>query len=86
MVPHCSGKSEPLADVLQVYSDHGKLDVTLTVEVYRFVNAMFSMNVRAFCYQDVCSYPGPTMFVKPGDTVRYFPPTPLENCEQRFNP
>ena len=50
-------------------SADGRLEVTLTVEQHQLDAGAFKKNVRAFCYEGVCSAPGPTLRVFPGDTV-----------------
>ena len=50
-------------------STAGRLEVTLTVEQHQLDAGAFKKNVRAFCYEGVCSVPGPTLRVFPGDTV-----------------
>jgi FtsP/CotA-like multicopper oxidase with cupredoxin domain len=47
----------------------GKLALTLTVQAYRLDATMFQMNARAYCYNNVCAPLGPTLVVKPGDTL-----------------
>lgn len=56
---------EPVA----LQSVNGKLNVKLTVEPYRFDNGFISFNTRAYCYNNVCSVPGPSLFCRPGDIV-----------------
>ena len=50
-------------------STAGRLEVTLTVEQHQLDAGAFKKNVRAYCYEGVCSVPGPTLRVFPGDTV-----------------
>lgn len=42
-------------------------EVTLSVEEFRFRNSQLEFNTRAFCHGGVCSVPGPTIVVVPGD-------------------
>lgn len=41
---------------------------TLVVKEYRHVATEVSFTTRAYCYEDRCSFPGPTIIVRPGDT------------------
>lgn len=43
--------------------------ITLTVEEHRHVNEQVSFTTRSYCYEGVCSYPGPTIAVFPGDEL-----------------
>eukprot|EP01052_Picozoa_sp_SAG31_P004360 SAG31_NODE_180_length_21118_cov_62.152671_1_plen_370_part_00 len=47
----------------------GALAFTLTVEAYRLDATMFEMNARGYCYAGSCAPIGPTIRVKPGDTL-----------------
>ncbi len=58
-----------LKSPLQIYSARGQLNVTLTVEVTRVSNELFSFNTRTFCYSDICALPGPSLYVTPGDRL-----------------
>lgn len=40
---------------------------TLIVRQYRHSNSQVSFTTRAYCYNSICSYPGPTIEVYPGD-------------------
>jgi FtsP/CotA-like multicopper oxidase with cupredoxin domain len=40
---------------------------TLSVGIARVVTEQVSFTSRVFCYNGACSYPGPTIVVKPGD-------------------
>ena len=68
---HITLNHEALSSPIDIYSFNGILDVKLTTKVYRSVNDLFSFNTRAFCYNQICSVPGPTLHVKPAETIRY---------------
>ena len=57
------------AEPTKISSSNGALSVTLSVEAYRVTNELFSYTTRAYCYNGVCAVPGPTISVKPGDTL-----------------
>lgn len=68
-----------LAEPLKVYSNKGKLDIKMTVEVATISTGLFSYRTRVYCYESICSTPGPTLIVKPGDLVRIELINRLEN-------
>ena len=41
--------------------------ITLEVRINRVVTEQVNFTTRSYCYNSVCSYPGPTISVKPGD-------------------
>ena len=43
--------------------------VTLYVREHRHVNDKVGFNTRSYCYNDLCSYPGPTIEIHPGDNL-----------------
>lgn len=43
--------------------------LTLYVQSYRHNNSVVAFNTRAYCYNDTCSYPGPTIRMHPGDNL-----------------
>lgn len=57
------------AQPTKISSSDGSLSITLTVEAYRVTTELFSYTTRAYCYNGKCSVPGPTISVKPGDTL-----------------
>ena len=40
---------------------------TITVEQHRHINEQVAFNTRSYCYESICSYPGPTISIHPGD-------------------
>jgi hypothetical protein len=40
---------------------------TIKVREHRHVNTQVSFTTRSYCFNDVCSYPGPTLSLYPGD-------------------
>jgi hypothetical protein len=44
---------------------------TATIEIreHRHVNSRVGFTTRSYCYQNICSYPGPTISLKPGDNL-----------------
>lgn len=64
-VSQCSDLKQPP----MLYSYYGQLNVDLTVDVVRVVTELFSYNTRAYCYNEVCTVPGPTLYVEPGDVI-----------------
>ena len=53
----------------EIRSVNNLLDISLTVESRIVSNELFSFRTRLFCFQSECSYPGPTLYVNPGDSV-----------------
>ena len=43
--------------------------LTLTVEAHRHHNDQVSFNTRSYCWNDVCTFPGPTIHVQAGDNL-----------------
>ena len=70
---HCSTGYEStcfaLKEQTKIYSVDGDLDITLNVRAHRVTTDVFSFTTRVYCYMDVCSVPGPTIVVKPGDRL-----------------
>eukprot|EP00301_Raphidiophrys_heterophryoidea_P027654 c9756_g1_i2.p1 GENE.c9756_g1_i2~~c9756_g1_i2.p1 ORF type:complete len:451 (-),score=137.44 c9756_g1_i2:431-1729(-) len=52
-----------------IQSVNGWLNATLTIESFVMNATMFSFKTRAFCYNGVCSVPGPTLRFYPGDKL-----------------
>ena len=67
---HTTSTRTELTTPIEVFSSNGALHVTLTTQVYRATNDLFSYNTRAYCLNLVCSIPGPTLHLKPGDELR----------------
>ena len=44
-------------------------EATLEVRAGRHVNSKLGFSGRFYCYNDVCSYPGPTLVLRPGDNL-----------------
>ena len=42
-------------------------NATIEVRAHRHSNSRVSFNTRSYCYNGKCSYPGPTISLKPGD-------------------
>jgi hypothetical protein len=42
---------------------------TIEIREHRHINSRFGFTTRSYCYQNVCSYPGPTISLKPGDNL-----------------
>ena len=56
-----------LTEPTAIYSSDGRLTLTLHVKAFRFTSAAFSFTTRAYCYNSVCSVPGPSIYLKAGD-------------------
>lgn len=67
---HISVSKTLLAAPIDLYSSNGLLDVTLTTNVFRENNGIFSFNTRAYCLNGICSVPAPTLHLFPGDKLR----------------
>jgi hypothetical protein len=67
---HISSSSAVLTAPIDIYSVNGILDIQLTTQVFRAKNDLFSFNTRAYCLNDVCSIPGPTLHLLPGSELR----------------
>jgi len=64
------GGALPLPVPTVISSSGGVLEMELGVEEYRFETEKAGFNTRAYCYPiGVCSVPGPTLVVRPGDHV-----------------
>lgn len=57
-----------LATPLEIASSNGFLNLTLTVDVYRF-NSYISFTTRAYYYNGIPMIPGPTLRLKSGDIM-----------------
>ena len=68
---HVASNHVALSTPVDVFAFDGVVDITFTVKAYRSVNDLFSFNTRVFCYDEDCSVPGPTLHLKPGETLRY---------------
>jgi hypothetical protein len=55
------------------------------VEIAVVSNGMFSYQARVYCYESICSTPGPTLIVDQGDYVRIELINNLENTSGRSN-
>jgi FtsP/CotA-like multicopper oxidase with cupredoxin domain len=58
-----------LQDPLVLSSPNSEWSTTLTLQPARYSDTRLSFTGRQFCYQSICSYPGPTIELKPGDTL-----------------
>ena len=83
IVPVASAAS--FAHPTTLTSSGGRLEVTLTVQQYRLDTGAFSVNVRAYCHNGVCSHPGPTMLTYPGDVVSVTLMNQLSDTEPAFD-
>ena len=68
------GSSANLTEPTVLSTQTGFMSITLRVRAYRFTSGIFSFNTRAYCYdsddaEPICSIPGPTIQVYPGDRV-----------------
>lgn len=61
--------SKPLQTPKELRSVNGILDISLTVQVAVVTNELFSFQTRLFCVDSDCSFPGPSLYVSPGDFV-----------------
>lgn len=59
--------ADDLVEPTVISSTDSVWSATITVEEYDFSNSEVSFTTRAYCYLGTCSYPGPTIQVKPGD-------------------
>jgi len=63
-------------NISQAFSESTIIDaytstiITLNIQPYRIDTEVFSFYTRAYCYQDVCSVPGPTITITAGETLR----------------
>jgi FtsP/CotA-like multicopper oxidase with cupredoxin domain len=55
---------------VEIRSVNGLLDVVLQIQTCTVTTELFTYTTRAFAYEGVCSIPGPTIVVKPGDKLR----------------
>jgi len=62
--------SQLLTSPLKLTSVNGQLDIKLTIQAFRVVTELFSFNTRAYCYNDQCSIPGPSIYCSPGDNIK----------------
>jgi hypothetical protein len=69
---HLSASKTLLAAPIDLYSTNGVLDVTLTTNIFRQSNGIFSFNTRAYCLNGACSVPAPTLHLYPGDLLRFY--------------
>jgi len=63
--------SQLLTSPLKLTSVNGLLNIKLTIQAFRVVTELFSFNTRAYCYNNQCSVPGPSIYCSPGDNVRF---------------
>jgi FtsP/CotA-like multicopper oxidase with cupredoxin domain len=54
---------------LALRSTNGRLNVELTVQAERITTQLFDYTARVFCYTGICSAPGPSLYVLPGDIL-----------------
>lgn len=50
-----------------IRSDATEWSLDLHIKPHQVVNDQLTVTTRLYCVEDVCSYPGPTISVKPGD-------------------
>jgi FtsP/CotA-like multicopper oxidase with cupredoxin domain len=62
--------SSSLATPLELRAINGYLDITLTVRAVRVSTGPFNYTSRTFCFNDICSAPGPTLYCGPGDRLK----------------
>lgn len=65
-----STKYSYVTEPFKIYSSKGLLDVTLTVKAVKVTNTIFSYTTRVYCYENICSAPGPTIVCLPGDNLK----------------
>lgn len=58
-----------LTQPIELYSANGYLNLTLHVQSKRIETDIFNFTTRVFCIEDICRYPGPTLFIYPGDKL-----------------
>ncbi|KAJ1427312.1 hypothetical protein B484DRAFT_77121 [Ochromonadaceae sp. CCMP2298] len=66
---HLSANPPTLAQPLALRSVNGRLDVELTVQAERVSTQPFDYTSRVFCYTGICSAPGPSLYLAPGDIL-----------------
>lgn len=64
---------------LELRSINGHLEVKLTVKADVIQSDLFNFTTRAFCYNNICRSPAPSLFCYPGDTVTITIINELEN-------
>ena len=64
LVEKLSNSLEPIHEISSTLSEW---ELTLKVRQHRHSNSQVSFTTRSYCFDDVCSYPGPTIRIKPGD-------------------
>lgn len=42
-------------------------NATIEIREHRHINSRVGFNTRSYCYNNICTYPGPTISLKPGD-------------------
>lgn len=73
-------ESKIMKEPLRVYSISGTLEIELSIESFFYKNDLFEFNTRGFCYNEICSIPGPTLFVMPGDELKIKLVNKLDKC------
>lgn len=66
----CESAGAPITFPVVISSGKNKASswsAIITVKEHRHVNHQVSFNTRSYCYKNICSYPGPTVSVHPGD-------------------
>jgi FtsP/CotA-like multicopper oxidase with cupredoxin domain len=68
-LPFCKGGAPLVSpvDISSGTSSPSTWSLTLTVEAHRHQNDQIAFNTRAYCWNGVCSVPGPTIHVRAGD-------------------
>jgi hypothetical protein len=56
-------------------------NLTLQLRAHRHENSRVAFNTRSYCYEGRCSYPGPTISLKPGDNCTLILENQLEQEE-----
>lgn len=65
-----NNKSAALSSPLELRAINGYLDIRLHVRAVRINTGLFNYTSRAYCFNDACSVPGPTLYCRPGDRVK----------------
>ncbi len=73
-------ESKIMKEPLKVYSIYGTLEIELSIESFLYKNDLFEFNTRAFCYNEICTIPGPSLFVMPGDELKIKLVNKLDKC------
>lgn len=58
----------PLKEPLALYSENGVLNVTISVEAFRFED-FIEFTTRAYCHERICSIPGKAFVMMMSDII-----------------